>query len=217
MSMKCCTKLETSTERCPIVFQGHPSNFKVTRDKTSPILTQIGRFQTIGQSQLSNPSDLPCFNQVDYHNEEGFFWGFFCCFFWGGGGCSAPMHLLFGAVYRSQGRWGYLDVSNVALVLNESIWISIEISLKFVPKGPINNIPALVQIMAWHRPGDKPLSEPMLVCLLMHLCVTRPQWVNILLSMKTISCHQSLLLTMGDNLCPSLWILDPKVMCQTIR
>ena len=61
MAMKCCTKLETAKERCPIVFQGHPSNFKVTRYKTSPILTQIGRFRTIGRSQLSNPSDLPCF------------------------------------------------------------------------------------------------------------------------------------------------------------
>ena len=61
MAMKCCTKLETAKKRCPIVFQGHPSNFKVTRDKTSPILTQIGRFRTIGRSQLSNPSDLPCF------------------------------------------------------------------------------------------------------------------------------------------------------------
>ena len=60
MAMKCCTKLETAKERCPIVFQGHPSNFKVTWYKTSPILTQIGRFRTIGQSQLSNPSDLPC-------------------------------------------------------------------------------------------------------------------------------------------------------------
>ena len=60
MAMKCCTKLETAKERCPIVFQGHPSNFKVTRDKTSPILTQIGSFQIIGRSQLSNPSDLPC-------------------------------------------------------------------------------------------------------------------------------------------------------------
>ena len=60
MAMKCCTKLETAKERCPIVFQGHPSNFKVTRDKTSPILTQIGCFRTIGRSQLSNPSDLPC-------------------------------------------------------------------------------------------------------------------------------------------------------------
>ena len=60
MAMKCCTKLETAKERCPIVFQGHPSNFKVTRYKTSLILTQIGHFRTIGQSQLSNPSDLPC-------------------------------------------------------------------------------------------------------------------------------------------------------------
>ena len=60
MAMKCCTELETAKERCPIVFQGHPSNFKVTRGKTTPILTQIGRFRTIGRSQLSNPSDLPC-------------------------------------------------------------------------------------------------------------------------------------------------------------
>ena len=62
--------------------------------------------------------------------------------------------------------------------LNENVRISIKISLKFVPKGPINNIPALVQIMAWRRSGDKPLSEPMMVSLLTHICVTRPQWVN---------------------------------------
>ena len=61
MAMKCCTKLETAKKRCPIVFQGHPSDFKVTGDKTSPILTQIRHFRTIGRSQLSNPSDLPCF------------------------------------------------------------------------------------------------------------------------------------------------------------
>ena len=42
------------------------------------------------------------------------------------------------------------------IFLNENVSIAIKISLKFVPKGPINNIPALVQIMAWHRPGDKP-------------------------------------------------------------
>ena len=47
------------------------------------------------------------------------------------------------------------------IFLNENVWIPIKISLKFVPKGPINNIPALVQIVAWRRPGDKPLSEPM--------------------------------------------------------
>ena len=48
------------------------------------------------------------------------------------------------------------------IFLNENIWISIKISLKFVPKGSINHISALVQIMDWHRLGDKPLSEPML-------------------------------------------------------
>ena len=58
-------------------------------------------------------------------------------------------------------------------------WIPIKISLKFVPKGQINNIPALVKIMAWRRPGDKPLSEPMMVSLPTHICVTRPQWVLI--------------------------------------
>ena len=37
-----------------------------------------------------------------------------------------------------------------------------KISLKFVAKGPINNKPALVHIMAWCQIGDKPLSEAML-------------------------------------------------------
>ena len=60
----------------------------------------------------------------------------------------------------------------------ECVYISIKISLNFVPNGPIDNIPALVQIMAWRRPGDKPLSEPMVVNLLTHICVARPQWVN---------------------------------------
>ena len=72
MAMKCCTKLETAKERCSIVFQGHPSNFKVTRYKTSPILTQIGRFWTIGRSQLSNPSDLPCLgSSIKYQGHTG--------------------------------------------------------------------------------------------------------------------------------------------------
>ena len=61
---------------------------------------------------------------------------------------------------------------------NENVEISIKISLKFVPKGRINNIPALVQVMARRRPGDKPLTEPMVVRLLTHICVTRPQWVK---------------------------------------
>ena len=64
------------------------------------------------------------------------------------------------------------------IFFNENVWISINISLKFVPRGPINNIPTLVQVMAWRRSGDKPLSEPMMVRLPTHICVTRPQWVK---------------------------------------
>ena len=44
----------------------------------------------------------------------------------------------------------------------EKFCILIKISLKFVLKGPIDNNPALVQILAWRRIGDKPLFEPML-------------------------------------------------------
>ena len=62
--------------------------------------------------------------------------------------------------------------------LNENVWIFIKISQKFVLKGPINNIASLVQIMAWWRPGAKPLSEPMMVNLLTHICITQPQWVK---------------------------------------
>ena len=39
-------------------------------------------------------------------------------------------------------------------------------------------VPALVQITAWRRPGDKPLSEPMTFDLLTHICVTWPLWVK---------------------------------------
>ena len=64
------------------------------------------------------------------------------------------------------------------IFVNENVWISLKISLKFVPKLPVNNIPALVQILAWHCSGDTPLSEPMMVTLLTHICVTWPQWVK---------------------------------------
>ena len=48
--------------------------------------------------------------------------------------------------------------------LNESASISIKFSMEFVPKGPIDNNSALVQIMAWRQTGDKPPFEPMVVC-----------------------------------------------------
>ena len=46
--------------------------------------------------------------------------------------------------------------------MKEQCSISIQISLKFVPKGPIDDKSAFVQVMAWRRTGNKPLPEPML-------------------------------------------------------
>ena len=48
------------------------------------------------------------------------------------------------------------------IFLNKNITISIKISLKFVPKGLIDNASALIQVMAWRRTGDKPLPEAMM-------------------------------------------------------
>ena len=48
------------------------------------------------------------------------------------------------------------------IFLNEHYRIPIQISLKFVPRSPIDNKPALFPAMAWRRTGDKPLPEPML-------------------------------------------------------
>ena len=80
---------------------------------------------------------------------------------------------------RQNGRHFTDDIFK-CIFLNENARISLKISLKFVPKARINNIPALVQIMAWRCSGDKPLSESMLVSLPTHICVTRPQWVKVI-------------------------------------
>ena len=66
----------------------------------------------------------------------------------------------------------HLSLNKMAVILandilkyifwNENDRISIQISLEFVPRSPIDNKAKVVQIMAWHRTGDKPLTEPML-------------------------------------------------------
>ena len=90
--------------------------------------------------------------------------------------CSVTVH--FNTLKPRQKWQNFADDIFKRVFLKENVWIAIEFSLKFVPKGPINNIPALVQIMAWRRPGDKPSSEPMMVSLRTHICVAPPQWVN---------------------------------------
>ena len=95
---------------------------------------------------------------------------------------------------RQDGRHFPDDIFK-CIFLNENVWISLTISLKCVRKVRINNIPLLVQIMAWRRPGDKPLSEPMMVSLLTHICVTRPRWVkhrHISVKFSSDECHGTL-------------------------
>ena len=59
-------------------------------------------------------------------------------------------------------------VSNLAdnilkcIFFNENDRIEIQISLKFVPMHPIDNKSSLVQVMAWHQTGDKPLPGPIM-------------------------------------------------------
>ena len=96
---------------------------------------------------------------------------------WGNGLVPASaIHYLNTLWPRQDGRHFPDDILK-CIFLNEDVWISLTISLKCVRKVRINNIPSLVQIMAWRRPGDKPLSEPVMVSLLTHICVTQPQWV----------------------------------------
>ena len=104
---------------------------------------------------------------------------------------------IFNILRPRQNERHFADDIFKCILLNENVWIPIKISTKFSPKGPINNILALVEIMSWRRPGDKSLSEPMMVSLLTHICVTQPYWVNrkvvvcfiiFTLTMRIISC-----------------------------
>ena len=90
------------------------------------------------------------------------------------------------------------------------IWISINISLKFVPNGQNNNILALVQIMAWRRPGDKPLSEAMMIRLPTHICVTQPQWINHHQMVSNCSTFIGIIMTRHHLICWATihWIPD---------
>ena len=103
-----------------------------------------------------------------------------CCVLLGVGNgplYSIPSRLL-NSLRPRRNRRHFADDIIKCILLCENVLISIKISLKFIPKGPINNIPALVQIMAWRRTGDKPLSEPMMIISLTHICDTRPRLVN---------------------------------------
>ena len=92
---------------------------------------------------------------------------------------------------RQDGRH-FVDDILKWIFLKENCFILIQISLKYVPNGLINNNPALVQIMALRWQGDKPLSEQMMARLPTHICVSRPHWVNCVTSVRYVyRMHQS--------------------------
>ena len=80
----------------------------------------------------------------------------------------------------------FADDIFTCIFFNENCCILIKFSLKYVRKGPIDNNRALVQIMAWRRSGDKPLSEPMMISLPTHICVSRPQSVKGLIHLPLV-------------------------------
>ena len=86
---------------------------------------------------------------------------------------SLPYH------YRGLTHWGrdIMDaISQTAffkcISFNKNVWFQIKILPMFVPKGPITNIPALVETMAWRCPGDNSLFETMVV-IYRRICVAR--------------------------------------------
>ena len=111
----------------------------------------------------------------------------------------------------SLGCWTNNTLAARSLSPNENAWIPIKISLKCAPQGPINNIPALDQILAWRRPGDKPLSGPMMVRLPTHICFTQPQWVKNTIANTTLD--DCLMLSNRQSFieiyeyCPFHWII----------
>ena len=78
---------------------------------------------------------------------------------------TAILQMLFSNAFSSMKMfefWFKFHIIFKCIFFNENVWILIKISLKFVPKGPIDNKSTLVQVMAWHRAGDKPLLEPVM-------------------------------------------------------
>ena len=82
------------------------------------------------------------YGQIVYHQMSGFVIQKCCC-------------CCFNKLRPRQNGRHFTDYTFKCIFLKENIRISIKISLMFVAKGPINNIPVLIQIMAWRLITDK--------------------------------------------------------------
>ena len=99
-----------------------------------------------------------------------------------------------------QNRRHFADDIFKCILLNENVWIPNKISLKFVPKGRINNIPSLVQIMAWRRPS---LNELTLIPACMNNYIHYNVWDEMLWS---AGWNYFTILKLKWCSCWSLWI-----------
>ena len=95
-------------------------------------------------------------------------------------------HLIMGQITTTQNLVAIKEVRHAGhnilkcIFLKENVQLLIKIPLKFVPRSPINNIPALIQLMAWCRPGNKPLSEPMMAQVTYpYMCITSMRYSSI--------------------------------------
>ena len=95
--------------------------------------------------------------------------------------------------------------NDIFIFFNGNIWLLNDLSLEFVSKVQLNNIPTLFYILTWRPPGDKPFSEPVMASLLTHICVTRPLWINLFLS-SSLTCPKDFCeTTAGEILTHDTW------------
>ena len=105
---------------------------------------------------------------------------------------------------RQNGR-NFEDDIFKCIFLNENCLVLIKISLKNVPRDLISNIPALVQIMVWHRLGDTRMHKT-LAHTEFHNSIAGRAYANEINSIACVPCqteytHQSIqmLYTLGTK------------------
>ena len=103
--------------------------------------------------------------------------------------------LLYPATFFVLTYWGRdkMPFSRPHLPMDFREWKCMNFDYNFIicffnPRGLVNDNPALVKLMAWRRPEDKLLYEPMMISLLAHIYVTRPQWINIVMQERNGCC-----------------------------
>ena len=164
-----CILHQDENTACPSNISTHSLDFLLSvpnNNTTNLYACDLEHWPDCLYGTLDNLNEKYLTYLLPFPTGQGEMWAIKVCYVW------------FNTLRLRQNGRRFADDIFKCIFLNENVWIPIKISLKFVPKGQINKIQVLVQIMAWRRPGDKPLSEQMMVSLPTHICVIRPQWVK---------------------------------------